>query len=61
MSKLSFDKKTFNWGYGFVYTFQSRSQKTTVTIIMNSISFWKEMYRLKLQEKGVRFSTEMSF
>ena len=25
MSKLSFDKKTFNWGYGFVYTFQSRS------------------------------------
>lgn len=19
MSKLSFDKKTFNWGYGFVY------------------------------------------
>ena len=29
MSKLSFDKKTFNWGYGFVYTFQKYSLQGT--------------------------------
>ena len=32
-------------------------RKTTVTIIMNSISFGRKCIGLKLQEKGVRFST----